>query len=88
MFGSFDPASLEKALEILVVGWGGVFVVLAILYLASLLLAAQKFAGAQAEQMTIPDRSSIWVHDGYDEDVTGCDYGYESERLRVFLYGE
>ncbi len=56
--------------------------------LASLLLAAPKFAGAQAEQMTIPDRSSIWVHDGYDEDVTGCDYGYESERLRVFLYGE
>lgn len=38
MFGLFDPASLEKALEILVVGWGGVFVVLAIIYLASLLL--------------------------------------------------
>ena len=56
--------------------------------LASLLLAAPKFVGAQAEQMTIPDRERIWMHDGYDDDVTGCDYGYESERLRVFLYGE
>ena len=29
---------MEKALEILVVGWGGVFLVLAIIYVASLLL--------------------------------------------------
>lgn len=56
--------------------------------LASLLLAAPKFIGTEAEQLTIPDRDSIWVHDGYDDDVTGCDYGHESERLRVFLYGE
>lgn len=56
--------------------------------LAALLLAAPRFIGAQAQQMTIPDRSRIWMHDGYDDDVTGCDYGYESERLRVFLYGE
>lgn len=56
--------------------------------LASLLLAAPRFIGTEAEQLTIPDRDSIWVHDGYDDDVTGCDYGHESERLRVFLYGE
>ena len=56
--------------------------------LASLLLAAPWFIGTEAEQLTIPDRDSIWVHDGYDDDVTGCDYGHESERLRVFLYGE
>lgn len=55
--------------------------------LASILLAAPKFVGAQAEQMTVPDRGRIYVHDGYDEDVTGCDYKYESERLNRFLYG-
>ena len=38
MFGSFSPEAMEKALEILLVGWGGVFIVLAIIYLASLLL--------------------------------------------------
>lgn len=38
MFGSFSIESMEKALEILVVGWGGVFLVLAIIYVASLLL--------------------------------------------------
>ena len=38
MFGSFSPEAMEKALEILVVGWGGVFLVLAIIYVASLLL--------------------------------------------------
>lgn len=35
---SFDPASLEKALEILGIGWGGVFIVLGIIYIASLVL--------------------------------------------------
>ena len=38
MFGTFDPEGLVRALEILAVGWGGVFLVLAIIYLASLLL--------------------------------------------------
>lgn len=56
--------------------------------LASILLTAPKFVGAQAEQMTIPDRERIYVHDGYDEDVTGCDYKYESDRLNRFLYGD
>ena len=55
--------------------------------LASLLLAAPKFAGAQAEQMTIPDRNNIWTYDGTDESVTGCDYRAESERLHEFIYG-
>lgn len=55
--------------------------------LASILFAAPKFIGAHAEQLTVPDRNNIWVHDGYDEDVTGCDYKYESERLHEFLYG-
>lgn len=56
--------------------------------LASILLAAPKFVGAQAEQMTIPDRERIYVHDGHDKDVTGCDYKYESDRLSRFLYGD
>lgn len=55
--------------------------------LASLLIAVPKFVGAEAQQMTIPDRNRIWMHDGYDKDVTGCDYKYESERLNSFLYG-
>lgn len=61
---------------------------LSVRQLASLLIAAPKFIGTQAQQMTIPDREKIWVHDGYDKDVTGCDYKYESERLNSFLYGE
>lgn len=56
--------------------------------LASLLVSAPKFAGAEAEQLTIPDRENIRVYDGVDEDVTGCDYLAESERLKSFLYGE
>lgn len=54
--------------------------------LASLLISAPKFIGATAEQMTIPDREHIWMYDGADESVTGCDYGSESARLRNFLY--
>ena len=38
MFASFNPESLAKALEILLVGWGGVFLVLGIVYAASLAL--------------------------------------------------
>lgn len=56
--------------------------------LAALLLSAPKFVGAEAEQLTIPDRENISVYDGVDESVTGCDYQAESERLRSFLYGE
>lgn len=55
--------------------------------LAGLLLAAPKFRGVQAQQLTIPDRDSIRVYDGYDEGVSGCDYGYESRRLHEFIYG-
>lgn len=54
--------------------------------LASLLISAPKFIGAEAEQMTIPDREHIWMYDGADESVTGCNYGNESARLRDFLY--
>lgn len=54
--------------------------------LASLLISAPKFMGAEAEQMTIPDREHIWMYDGADESVTGCNYGAESTRLREFLY--
>lgn len=61
---------------------------LSVRQLASLLLAAPKFVGAQTQQLTVPDRANIRVHDGYDKDVTGCDYKYESERLHKFLYGE
>ena len=35
----FDPATLERALEISVIGWAGVFLVLMLIYLASLILA-------------------------------------------------
>jgi Na+-transporting methylmalonyl-CoA/oxaloacetate decarboxylase gamma subunit len=34
----FDPQDLAKAFEILVIGWGGVFVVLTLIYLSSLVL--------------------------------------------------
>ena len=36
---SINSEALAKALEILVVGWGGVFLVLGIIYLASLALS-------------------------------------------------
>lgn len=35
---SIDPNALSKALELLVVGWGGVYVVLGVIYVASLVL--------------------------------------------------
>ncbi|WP_099098659.1 OadG-related small transporter subunit [Floricoccus tropicus] len=35
---SVNVADLEKALELLVYGWGGVFLVIGIIYLASKLL--------------------------------------------------
>ena len=38
--------------------------------------------------MTIPDRDSIWMYNGADEGVTGCNYKAESERLHEFLYGD
>lgn len=56
--------------------------------LASLLIAAPKFIGAEAAQMTIPDRDSIWMYNGADEGVTGCNYKAESERLHEFLYSD
>lgn len=56
--------------------------------LASLLIAAPKFIGAEAAQMTIPDRDNIWMYNGADEGVTGCNYKAESERLHEFLYGD
>jgi hypothetical protein len=34
----FDPQDLAKAFEILLVGWGGVFIVLTLIYLSSLVL--------------------------------------------------
>lgn len=55
--------------------------------LASLIFSAPKFAGVQAEQMTVPDRNKVWVYEGADGSVTGCDRAYESERIRQFLYG-
>lgn len=56
--------------------------------LASLLIAAPKFIGAEAAQMTIPDRDNIWMYNGADEGVTGCNYKAESERLHEFIYGK
>lgn len=35
----FDPAVLARALEMSVIGWAGVFLVLIIIYVASLVLA-------------------------------------------------
>ncbi len=37
---TFNMADLYKALELLVLGWGGVFVVLFIIYLASKILSS------------------------------------------------
>ena len=47
--------------------------------LAALLLAAPKFLGATAQQMTVPDR--IPGMGAY------CDFQKESERLKEFIYG-
>ena len=55
--------------------------------LAALIFAAPKFAGVQAEQMTVPDRSRIWTYEGIEGSVTGFDKAYESERIRQFIYG-
>ena len=55
--------------------------------LASLIFSAPKFAGAQAEQMTVPDRNRIWTYDGIEGSVTGFDRTHESERIRQFIYG-
>ena len=38
MFGSIGLESIGKAFEILLVGWGGVFLVLAVIYVASMVL--------------------------------------------------
>lgn len=54
--------------------------------LASLIFSAPKFAGVQAEQMTVPDRNRIWTYEGIEGSVTGYDRAYESERIRSFLY--
>ena len=54
--------------------------------LAALILSAPKFAGVQAEQMTVPDRSRIWTYEGIEGSVTGFDRAYESERIRQFIY--
>lgn len=35
---SFDPAVLEQALQILVLGWGGIFIVMIIIYILSMAL--------------------------------------------------
>ena len=56
--------------------------------LASLMIAAPKFIGAEAAQMTIPNRDNIWMYNGADEGVTGCNYKTESERLHEFLYSD
>ena len=56
------------------------------LQMASLVFASPKFVGIQAEQMTVPDRNRIWTYNGAEGAVTGCDHGYESERIRQFLY--
>ena len=54
--------------------------------LAALILTAPKFAGVQAEQMTVPDRSRIWTYEGIEGSVTGFDRAYESERIKKFIY--
>ena len=54
--------------------------------LASLVFTAPKFAGVQAEQMTVPDRNRIWTYEGIEGSVTGFDKAYESERIREFIY--
>lgn len=45
--------------------------------IASLLFYVPKFLGAHAEQMAVPDHND-----------QNCDFQYESERLRLFIYGE
>ena len=55
--------------------------------LASLIFSAPKFAGVQAEQLTVPDRNRIWTYEGIEGSVTGFDKAYESERIRQFIYG-
>ncbi len=54
--------------------------------IAGLLLSAGKFAGAQTEQLMLPDRAKTWGDFGA-EAVTRCDYDYEAKRLDEFLYG-
>ena len=54
--------------------------------IAGLLLSAGKFAGAETEQMMLPDRSKTWGDYGA-EAVTRCDYDSETGRLRDFLRG-
>lgn len=54
--------------------------------LLTLILAAPKFAGVQAEQMTVPDREHIWTYTGEEGAVTGCDRSFESRRIKQFLY--
>ena len=54
--------------------------------LAMLVFSAPKFAGVQAEQMTVPDRNRVWTYEGIEGSVTGFDRAYESERIRSFLY--
>ena len=51
-----------------------------------LVLAAPKFAGVQAEQMTVPDRERIWTYEGEEGAVTGCDHAFESRRIKQFIY--
>lgn len=48
--------------------------------ITALLVAAPKFLGATAEQMTVPDR--VPGKGAY------CDFQKEAERLKLFLYGE
>ncbi len=54
--------------------------------LASLIFSAPKFAGVQAEQMTVPDRNRVWSFEGIEGTVTGFDRAYERERIREFIY--
>ena len=44
--------------------------------ITSLLLSAPKFLGSTAEQMAVPDNNN-----------QNCDFQYETDRLRAFLYG-
>ena len=45
--------------------------------ITTILINAPKFLGAHAEQMAVPDHND-----------QNCDFQYESERLRLFIYGE
>ena len=44
--------------------------------ITSILLNAPKFLGATAEQMAVPDNNN-----------QNCDFQYETDRLREFIYG-